>query len=62
MRAKAEGLANDRNHLELNTGGGPSALFKDVKVWKAELDDKWPQKRAMIIQAMKKKPGTLGYK
>ena len=60
--AKAEGLSSDRNHLELNTGGGQWALFKDVKVWKADLDDKWPQKRAMLIQAMKKKPGALGYK
>jgi hypothetical protein len=60
--AKADGLSSDRSHLELNTGGGPWALFKDVKVWKAELDDKWPQKRAVIIQAMKKKPGALGYR
>jgi hypothetical protein len=60
--AKAEGLSSDRSHLELNTGGGQWALFKDVKVWKAELDDKWPTKRPMIIQMMKKKPATLGYK
>jgi len=33
-----------------------------VKVWKAELDDKWPQKRAMIIQSLKKKPASIGYK
>ncbi|HVE41797.1 MAG TPA: LamG domain-containing protein [Planctomycetota bacterium] len=60
--AKADGLSSDRNHLELNTGGGQWALFKDVKIWKAELDDKWPQKRAVILQAMKKKAGALGYK
>ena len=60
--AKAEGLSADRNHLELNTAGGPSALFKDVKVWKAEIDDKWPQKRARILQLTKKKPASLGYK
>jgi hypothetical protein len=60
--AKAEGLSSDRTHLELNTGGGQWAIFKDVKVWKAELDDKWPQKRAVILNAMKKKPTTLGYK
>jgi hypothetical protein len=60
--AKADGLSSDRSHLELNTGGGQWALFKDVKVWKAELDEKWPQKRAIILQAMKKKPGALGYK
>jgi hypothetical protein len=33
-----------------------------VKVFKAELDDKWPQKRAVLIQNLKKKPATLGYK
>ncbi|MBI3855563.1 MAG: hypothetical protein HY293_07705 [Planctomycetes bacterium] len=60
--AKAEGLSSDRSHLELNTGGGQWALFKDVKVWKAELDDKWPQKRAVILQMMKKKADKLGYK
>jgi hypothetical protein len=60
--AKAEGLSSDRNHLELNTGGGQWALFKDVKVWKAELDDKWPQKRTVLIQLMKKKPAQIGYK
>jgi hypothetical protein len=60
--AKADDLSSDRTHLELNTGGGPSALFKNVKVWKAEMDDKWPQKRATIIQLMKKKAAALGYK
>lgn len=60
--AKADGLSPDRSHLELNTSGGQWALFKDVKVWKAELDDKWPTKRPTIIQLMKKKPATLGYK
>ena len=60
--AKADDLSSDQTHLELNTGGGQWALFKDVKVWKAELDDKWPQKRATIIGLMKKKPAALGYK
>ena len=60
--AKADGLSSDRNHLELNTGGGQWAQFKDVKVWKAELDDKWPGKRAQLIGMMKKKADKLGYK
>lgn len=60
--AKADGLSSDRSHLELNTGGGQWAVFKDVKVWKAEQDDKWPQKRATILQLMKKKPAAQGYK
>lgn len=60
--ARAEGLSMERQHLELNTAGGPSALFKDVKVWKAELDAKWPQKRAVLLQRLKKKPAAVGYK
>lgn len=60
--AKADDLDPERSHLELNTGGGQWGLFKDVKVFKAELDDKWPQKRAMIINSLKKKADKLGYK
>ena len=60
--AKAEGLSMERQHLELNTAGGASAFFKDVKVWKAELDDKWAQKRAVLLQRLKKKPASVGYK
>jgi hypothetical protein len=59
--AKAEGLSMDRNHVELNNGG-QWAWFKDIKVWKAELDPKWPAKRASVIEAMKKKADKLGYK
>ncbi len=60
--AKAEGLSMDRLHLELNTAGGKSAFFKDVKVWKAEADSKWPQNRARLFQMLKKKPAAVGYK
>jgi hypothetical protein len=52
----------ERRHLELNTAGGQWALFRDVKVWRAEADDKWPQKRAQLLQLMKKKPAQVGYK
>jgi hypothetical protein len=60
--AKAEGMTPERTKIELNTGGGPTALFKDVKIWKGEADDKWPQKRAQLLQLMKKKPAQVGYK
>jgi hypothetical protein len=61
--AKADGLSSDRSHLELNTGGGQWAQFKDVKVWKAELDEKWASvKRPQLIAMMKKKADKLGYK
>jgi hypothetical protein len=59
--AKADGLSMDRNHVELNNGG-QWAEFKDIKVWKAELDDKWPAKRTQLIGLMKKKAEKLGYK
>ena len=60
--AKADDLSANRDHLELNTGGGQWALFKDLHVWKAEPDDKWPAKRAQLIQSLKKKPAAIGYK
>jgi hypothetical protein len=59
--AKADGLSMDRNHVELNNGG-QWANFKDIKVWKAEPDAKWPGKRAQLIDMMKKKADKLGYK
>jgi hypothetical protein len=59
--AKADGLSLDRNHVELNNGG-QWAWFKDIKVWKAEPDPKWPQKRTQLIDMMKKKADKLGYK
>jgi hypothetical protein len=59
--AKIDGLLSDRTHLTLVTGGGQWAIFKDVKVWKAELDDKWPQKRVVVMSAMKKKASAIGY-
>jgi len=59
--AKVDGLLSDRTHLTLVTGGGQWAIYKDVKVWKADLDDKWPQKRVVVINAMKKKASAIGY-
>ena len=58
---KAEGISMERNHLELNSGG-QFALYKEIKVWKAELDDKWPQKRAQLMQMLKKKPAAAAGK
>ena len=58
--AKADDLSPTAPTCELNNGGGQWAWFKDVKVWKAELDDKWPQKRATSSSSLKKKPATLG--
>ncbi len=54
--AKADGLSQERLHLELNTAGGQWARFKDVKVWKATLSKTWPQQKAKLLQLLKKKP------
>jgi hypothetical protein len=50
--AKVEGLLLERDYLELNTrgSGGQWGLFKDVKVWKAEPDGEWPQRRAALTR------------
>ena len=54
---KAEGLTPTRSRCEL-INGGQFAWWKDIKVWKGEADDKWPQKRAQLMQMLHKKPGT----
>jgi hypothetical protein len=51
---KAEGMTPTRSRCEL-INGGQWAWYKDIKVWKAEADDKWPQKRAQLMAALKKK-------
>ena len=51
---KAEGMTPTRSRCEL-INGGQWAWFKDIKVWKAEADDKWPQKRVQLMAALKKK-------
>jgi len=51
---KAEGMTPTRSRCEL-INGGQWAWYKDIKVWKAEADDKWPTKRAQLMAALKKK-------
>jgi hypothetical protein len=51
---KAEGMTPTRSRCEL-INGGQWAWYRDIKVWKAEADDKWPQKRAQLLAALKKK-------
>jgi hypothetical protein len=52
--AKAQGMTATRSRLEL-ISGGQSAWFKEIKVWKAVQDEKWPTKRAQLMKALKKK-------
>jgi hypothetical protein len=52
---KADDLTPTRSHCEL-INGGQFAWWKDIKVWKAEEDDKWPARRPQLLSALKKKP------
>jgi hypothetical protein len=51
---KAEGMTPTRTRCEL-ISGGQFAWYKDIKIWKGEADDKWPQKRAQLLAMLKKK-------
>lgn len=51
---KAPGLTPSRGRCEL-ISGGQSAWYRDIKVWKAESDPQWPQKRAQLLALLKKK-------
>ncbi|HUR39402.1 MAG TPA: hypothetical protein VM222_07905 [Planctomycetota bacterium] len=51
---KADDLTPTRSRCEL-INGGQFAWWKDVKVWKAEVDDKWPNRRAQLLPLLKKK-------
>jgi hypothetical protein len=51
---KAPGMTSTRGRCEL-ISGGQYALYDDIKVWKAEPDPKWPQKRAQLMQMLRKK-------
>jgi hypothetical protein len=52
---KAAGMTPTRGRCEL-ISGGQHAWYDDVKVWKAEPDERWPQKRAQLMQLLRKKP------
>lgn len=56
---RGEGMTPTRSRCEL-ISGGQSAWYDEVKVWKAELDDKWPQKKAQLLQLLKKKTEPVG--
>jgi hypothetical protein len=51
---KADGMTPTRSRCEL-INGGQWAWYKDIKVWKAEADDKWPNRRAQLMATLKKK-------
>jgi hypothetical protein len=50
---KSEGIPPARTRLQL-VSSGEWAWYKDIKVWKAEPDPRWPKKRAAILERVKK--------
>jgi hypothetical protein len=50
---KAPGMTLVRSRIQL-VSAGDWAWYKDIKVWKAEPDPKWPKKRAAILERLKK--------
>jgi len=56
---RGEGMTPTRSRCEL-ISGGQSAWYDEIKVWKAEPDDKWPQKKAQLLQLLKKKAEPVG--
>lgn len=51
--AKADGMTLTRTRLQL-IASGELAWFSAIKVWKAELDPKWPRKKAALQETLKK--------
>ena len=50
---KAEGMTLVRTRLQL-VSSGEWAWFDEIKVWKGETDPKWPKKRAVLQEQLKK--------
>ncbi len=50
------GVETDKTRFEF-ISGGQFAWFDELKIWKAEPDPKWPQKKALLIAQTKKGRG-----
>src|SRR5262245_28457726 len=51
--AKADGMTLVRSRVQL-ISAGEWAWFDEIKVWKGEIDPKWPKKRAALQEQLKK--------
>jgi hypothetical protein len=51
--AKADGMTLTRTRLQM-IASGETAWFSAVKVWKAEADPKWPKKKVVLQESLKK--------
>jgi hypothetical protein len=53
VMGRSEGMPPTRTRLQL-VSSGDWAWYDEVKVWKAEFDPKWPKKRAVLQEQLKK--------
>jgi hypothetical protein len=51
--AKAEGMNPVRSRVQL-VSSGEWAWYDEIKIWKSEVDPKWPRKRAVLQEQLKK--------
>jgi hypothetical protein len=51
--AKAEGMNPVRSRVQL-VSSGDWAWYDEIKIWKSEVDAKWPKKRAVLQDQLKK--------
>jgi hypothetical protein len=51
--AKADGMTLVRSRVQL-VSSGEWAWYGGIKVWKAEPDPRWPKKRALLMEQLKK--------
>ena len=51
--ARADGMTLVRSRVQL-VSAGEWAWFDEIKVWKGEVDPKWPKKRAALQEQLKK--------
>jgi hypothetical protein len=51
--AKVDGMTLNRTRLQL-VSSGEWAWYDEIKVWKAEADPRWPKKRAVLVEQLKK--------
>jgi hypothetical protein len=51
--AKADGMNLVRSRVQL-VSSGEWAWYGAIKIWKSEVDPKWPKKRAILLEQLKK--------
>jgi hypothetical protein len=52
--AKADGMTLVRSRVQL-VSSGEWAWYRSIKIWKGEIDLKWPKKRAALLEQLRRK-------